>query len=144
VLVFSFTVVLFFAGYSIQQQTLRGLQEAIKPEPRTKHDFVYLPDKFRTKSDTDLVVEISNEDEIQLPLPDHTLQDLPEVVKGQSKQLTNDPVAEEDASVEDYYDVQRNADPLEGLNKAERRRRIKQDIQEMAETDRKGYKRRLY
>lgn len=118
--VFLFTTALFLSGYVLQQKTVEGLRQQIREPPRQAHTYRYLPEKFAH--------------------PD--LESVDEVDVRPGISAVQDPTADSQPKRDT---LRTSEDPsLEGLSRAERRRRIKQDIEEATRADREGYHRRTY
>lgn len=166
-----FTTALFLSGYAIQQRTLRDLREAIKPSPRPKPQ-IFLPDRFRATTteleDGTVVVVDLGPDTYRPPRPDSGDQQVVVVevtptvageqghenVRGEKSERVDDAVEvprEERHSKESPPDS-RAEDKMEGsvkpqkkLSRAERRRKIKEEIQRLSQGDKKGiYQPRLW
>lgn len=161
------TAALFFSGYVIQQRTLRDLRQAIKPSPRPSPK-IFLPDRFQ-KSTTELedgtivivddeydrswrkptVVEIKPtqpDDTEDVSLSDDQQQQQPLDTDDEAPTKTEEREADEgkkqDTSANDPTDAEKLQKPI---SRAERRRRIKEDIQKLSQGEKQGYyQRRLY
>ncbi|KXX80868.1 hypothetical protein MMYC01_202072 [Madurella mycetomatis] len=148
--VFFFTAALFLSGYIIQQRTLRDLRAAIKPTPRPSPK-VFLPDRFQQSTtelpDRSVIVVDDGEKgadqngnpvvEVNLTPPDDNTQ----------KTLSNGQQAS-DETVEDKKGTKRDkssteADdldkPQKPISRAERRKRIKEEIMRLSQAQEHGY-----
>ncbi|KAK4453468.1 hypothetical protein QBC34DRAFT_207074 [Podospora aff. communis PSN243] len=162
-----FTAALFFSGYAIQQRTLRDLRQAIKPTPRPSPK-IFLPDRFQ-KSTTELpdgtVIEVEDEYDLKKKRPIVVVVNptLPEEVEAatppsdeqqqQALNIPNDAPAQPEKRkpkkkkkkgkpAKDEEDPEK---PQKPISRAERRRRIKEELQKMAQGEEKGYyQRRLW
>jgi hypothetical protein len=164
--VFIFTAALFFSGYAIQQRTLRDLRLAIKPSPRPSPK-IFLPDRFQ-KSTTELedgtVVAVDDDDdtdynslrtkkqgvvvEVRPTLPDDVADGSGS--EGQQQQQQQRIVDTDDGAgptkTNAVSEAKTEPEILEKpISRAERRRRIKEEIQKLAQGQERGYyQRRLY
>lgn len=155
-IVFLFTSALFFSGYALQQQTVRDLRAAIKPKEVPKQARLYLPPKFaggsgeakpspkeQGRDGTVVEVKKSGDEQVKagymkinnqrvdepgtIPNQHADLYDLPESTDQESMLETEGGKAEKPTS------------------RAERRRRIKEDlIVGSEEAGFKGYRRRMW
>ncbi|KAI0130213.1 hypothetical protein BJ170DRAFT_619191 [Xylariales sp. AK1849] len=146
-----FTLALFLSGYAIQQRTLRDLRKAIRPDPRPSPK-IYLPDRFKQST-----TELSNGRVIEL---DDDFPSSPRQIK--QKEVTIDvrptvpedaaqkPMKQEKAATGKRDGKKRRGDKTEEereepMTRAERRRRIKQDIRDMSQGEGPVYyQRRLW
>ncbi|KAK1833075.1 hypothetical protein QBC39DRAFT_432643 [Podospora conica] len=157
--VFLCTAALFLSGYVIQQRTLRDLRAAIKPSPRPSPK-IFLPDRFQkstTELDDGTIVAVQDD------VPRRRKQNGGIVVE--VKQTVAEPERVGDASVrgEQKPVGVREAGEAEGptrtqrdgkgeeervekpISRAERRRRIKEEIMRLSEGEERGYyQRRLW
>ncbi|KAK0655908.1 hypothetical protein B0T16DRAFT_398043 [Cercophora newfieldiana] len=165
--VFVFTAALFFSGYAIQQRTLRDLRIAIKPSPRPSPK-IFLPDRFQ-KSTTELedgtIVAVDDDEydrkrkpvivEVRPTLPEDVDDTPPLVQQQQQYEISGDevptqtekekPEAEENEQAKSPPDEAKNEKPQKPISRAERRRRIKEEIQKLAQGEERGYyQRRLW
>ncbi|KAH6651852.1 hypothetical protein BKA67DRAFT_339895 [Truncatella angustata] len=159
VIVVLFTSALFLSGYVIQQRTLRDLRKAIRPDPRPSPK-IYLPDRFK-QSTTELpdgtVVDISDEDlssgnpaqnkkgdfviEIRPTIPEDDAQQ--QVITGirQKQENPNSKEAKGNSLSREKQDKKGE----EPVSRAERRRRIKEEIRELSQGESPMYyQRRLW
>lgn len=165
-LVFLCTAALFLSGYVIQQRTLRDLRAAIKPSPRPSPK-LFLPDRFK-QSTTELadgsiiilddgdggagqgggaVVEVKptlesdekheqNDVDVDAGRSQSTLQP----TKTGKKQSKSSKKKGKGAPVDDEPD-----EPQKPMSRAERRRRIKEEIMRLSQGEERGYyQRRLW
>ncbi|KAI1873967.1 uncharacterized protein JN550_003236 [Neoarthrinium moseri] len=149
-----FTTALFLSGYVIQQRTLRDLRRAIRPDPRPSPK-IYLPDRFK-QSTTELedgsIVEIGDSDD-NLPGVDGRQKQDGFVVEVRPT-VPEDVPAEKPAEKEPKELKKRGKSKKEQnkaeeeekpISRAERRRRIKQDIMELSQGEGPVYyQRRLW
>jgi len=169
-IVFLFTSALFLSGYVIQQKTVNSLREQIREPPRPTHTYLYLPPQFANPTPTpeaqppeqdvvmnpddssnQIVLEGPAQGEIPPPIgvgSDAGLIQQEEIPAGKIVAMEADsqiPIAAgagdevKQSVVED--DPSRS---LDGLSRAERRKRIKEEIFEATRKDREGYHRRTY
>lgn len=165
-----FTAALFLSGYAIQQRTLRDLREAIKPSPRPKPQ-IFLPDRFRATTteleDGTVVVVDLGPDAYRPPRPDSGDQQVvvvevtPTVAGEQGQENVRGDERGDDAgevSREEKHNKESPPDgraeekagsgptkPQKKLSRAERRRKIKEEIQRLSQGDKKGiYQPRLW
>ncbi|KAK4042170.1 hypothetical protein C8A01DRAFT_44820 [Parachaetomium inaequale] len=166
-IVFLCTAALFLSGYVIQQRTLRDLRAAIKPSPRPSPK-IFLPDRFK-QSTTELadgtiivldggggggeeqeekpVVEVKPtlpdgavaEDGDDVDSPESPAEDEPtKTAKSDTK--TDEKEKGADPAAEDGSDQ-----PQKPMSRAERRRRIKEEIMRLSQGEERGYyQRRLW
>lgn len=137
--VFFFTAALFLSGYVIQQRTLRDLREAIKPSARVAPPAppkIFLPDRFKqatTELDDGTVVPLEQ------PPPDNYLVDDRQpkmVVEVRPTQPEGGDAVKKGPGEETEQ---------KPMSRAERRRRIREDLQRLSrETEPMYYRRRLY
>jgi len=152
----------------IQQKTVNSLREQIREPVRPTHTYVYLPPQFANPtpipeavppdrdividpddSDNEIVLEGPAQGEIPLQIGVGDLVQQGEVPA--ERVIAADigsplPVAH-DSGVETKRSGTVEEDParsLEGLSRAERRKRIKEEIFEATRKDREGYHRRTY
>jgi hypothetical protein len=164
-----FTALLFFSGYAIQQRTLRDLRIAIKPSPRASPK-IFLPDRFqrstteledgtivavedgydrRTRSRRPAVVEVrptvsedsddsasSDEEEQQQQQEEEEVLDAKDEAPTRTDAQRQPEIPQEQVGAEK---------PQKPMSRAERRRRIKEEIQKLAQGEERGYyQRRLW
>ncbi|GAB1312267.1 hypothetical protein MFIFM68171_02477 [Madurella fahalii] len=151
-----FTAALFLSGYIIQQRTLRDLRAAIKPTPRPSPK-IFLPDRFQ-HSTTELpdgsVVIVDdggrgtdqNENpvvEVTPTLPDDSTQKpLSNDQQASGKAVQNMKGTKKDKSSIEADDPDK---PQKPISRAERRRRIKEEIMRLSQGQERGYyQRRLW
>ncbi|KAH6628530.1 hypothetical protein F5144DRAFT_579293 [Chaetomium tenue] len=162
-IVFLCTTALFLSGYVLQQRTLRDLRAAIKEPPRPSPK-IFLPDRFK-QSTTELADgTIIALDEDGKPVPvEPNEEEGPQVVqvveikptlpgKGAAEPGSGEPApTKTKTSVEGKKKgkgssrvvVEGGAEEVQKpMSRAERRRRIKEEIQKSAQGER-GYYRRL-
>jgi hypothetical protein len=149
-----FTLALFLSGYAIQQRTLRDLRRAIRPDPRPSPK-IYLPDRFK-KSTTELedgsIIEIGDEDLIanderqrKQQKEEVVIEIRPTVPEDTGAGAVQRPLAEEKADSRQEIDDKATGGRKEPESRAERRRRIKQEIQELSQGEGPMYyQRRLW
>jgi hypothetical protein len=147
------------SGYVIQQRTLRDLRKAIRPDPRPSPR-IYLPDRFK-KSTTELkdgtVVDVDDSEapsgnigqkkkgdfmiEVRPSVPEEAVQrPLSGGKQKDSKKKTN---AESSSKGKADSNVPQKEEEL--MSRAERRRRIKQEIRELSQGETPVYyQRRLW
>jgi hypothetical protein len=155
-LVFLFTLALFLSGYTLQQQTVRDLQAAIKPKEVPKQALLYLPPQFgggsgqakpspkeqgrgrtvvevkQSRGETAKVgklksIEQESGESGTMPSKHANLYDLPQ-------KTDHEPMVETEAGKEERP-----------IGRAERRRRIKEELTVGSEeAGFKGYRRRMW
>ena len=163
------TAALFLSGYVLQQRTLRDLRAAIKPSPRPSPK-IFLPDRFK-QSTTELpdgtVIALDDEAvrtgnvaiEVKPTLPDEagakhpdldgdvdvgaakpqTKEQPTKTKKGQGKNSSSNKKGK-GSPADDGSDS-----PQKPLSRAERRRRIKEEIMKLSQGEERGYyQRRLW
>lgn len=155
-----FTAALFFSGFVIQQRTLRDLRKAIKPEapPSPK---IYLPDRFKkttTELDDGRIIEIddNNDDARNGRQQKHenvVIEVRPSVPQAdEQKPLVRSANQKASKQWEKMGSEQpgeakqeKKDDDEEPISRAERRRRIKQEILELSQGEAPVYyQRRLW
>lgn len=161
-IVFLFTSALFLSGYVLQQKTVNSLREAIKEPARPTHTYVYLPPQFadgQQPADQDTSTgnininpdALRDEQVLEAPIPVQAPVagggNIPQIKPGGriiavevGSQIPLGGGNEQKSSAVE----EDPARSLEGLSRAERRRRIKEDIAEATRKDREGYHRRTY
>ena len=149
--VFLCTAALFLSGYAIQQRTLRDLRAAIKPSPRPSPK-IFLPDRFQ-KSTTELEdgTIVAVDDDFDVPrrktqgaLVVEVKQTLPEGAEGLQEQK---PVVDDnEGPTRTARGDEAQSDKVEKpISRAERRRRIKEEIMQLSQGEERGYyQRRLW
>lgn len=170
-LVFLCTAALFLSGYVLQQRTLRDLRAAVKPSPRPSPK-IFLPDRFK-QSTTELpdgtVIALDDEAthtgdvtiEVKPTLPDEAgtwhpnpngdvdvgtakpqaKQPPTKTGKGPSKNSSSSNKKGNGSPADDEADSL----PQKPLSRAERRRRIKEEIMKLSQGEERGYyQRRLW
>lgn len=160
------TTALFLSGYAIQQRTLRDLRKAIRPDPRPSPK-IYLPDRFKgstTELEDGTVINIDEQDapsgNEKQQRGDFVIEVRPTVPEGApQKPLTiateERPTPHEAEHKEDDLKMQdgreepkkqkKQKKEAEPLSRAERRRRIKAEIQELSQGESPMYyQRRLW
>lgn len=157
--VFLCTAALFFSGYVIQQRTLRDLRAAIKPSPRPSPK-IFLPDRFqKTTTELDDGTIVAVEDDV----PRRRTQSGGMVVEVKQTVAEPERVADASAREEQKPVGVRDAAEIEGptrtqidgeeggergekpISRAERRRRIKEEIMKLSQGEERGYyQRRLW
>ncbi|KAK6189297.1 R8 protein [Pestalotiopsis sp. IQ-011] len=171
-IVISCTTALFLSGYVIQQRTLRDLRKAIRPDPRPSPK-IYLPDRFKqstTELEDGTVVNIEVHDapsgnaaqqkkgdfvvEVRPSVPEDASQRPLLEVKGRSEaedslsekdSASEDDTSEDDTKKQDTEKPAENKDEEEPMSRAERRRRIKEEIRELSQGETPMYyQRRLW
>ncbi|KAI4593644.1 hypothetical protein KJ359_009128 [Pestalotiopsis sp. 9143b] len=166
-IVISCTTALFLSGYVIQQRTLRDLRKAIRPDPRPSPK-IYLPDRFKqstTELEDGTVVNIEVHDapsgnaaqqkkgdfvvEVRPSVPEDASQRPLQEVKGRSdaegSSSGKDSTSEDDTRKQDAEKPAENTDEEEPMSRAERRRRIKEEIRELSQGETPMYyQRRLW
>ncbi|KAL2023528.1 hypothetical protein VTK56DRAFT_2136 [Thermocarpiscus australiensis] len=169
--VFFFTTALFLSGYAIQQRTLRDLRAAIKGPPRPSPK-IFLPDRFR-QSTTELpdgtIIVLDGDDggiteqkepvlvEVMPTPPGHgtgpnSVSDEQPTGPGDDDLNLNadssSPDADEDRSKrrgEGSEEQDEPENPQKPISRAERRRRIKEEIMKLSQGQERGYyQRRLW
>jgi hypothetical protein len=151
-----FTTALFLSGYAIQQRTLRDLREAIKPRPKPS-PLIFLPDRFHT-STTELedgtVVEISGSS--SLDREKEVIQVRPSVSEDQAVLIDNEKqsakdrdntreLKSRDGKGKQLQQVGGDGKKEKPISRAERRRRIKEEIRQLSEAKKPMYyQRRLW
>ncbi|KAK6072707.1 hypothetical protein SCUP234_02895 [Seiridium cupressi] len=158
VIVVLFTTALFLSGYVIQQRTLRDLRKAIRPDPRPSPR-IYLPDRFK-KSTTELedgtVIDIDEQeapsgDAMQQKKGDFVIEIRPSV----PEEVVQKPLAaekkeegkgsKETAAESAKEDARQQGNEEQPMSRAERRRRIKEEIMELSQGETPVYyQRRLW
>ncbi|KAF2999535.1 hypothetical protein E8E14_004611 [Neopestalotiopsis sp. 37M] len=158
--IISFTTALFLSGYVIQQRTLRDLRKAIRPDPRPSPK-IYLPDRFKqstTELEDGTVINIETQEDdapsgnaAQLKKGDFVIEVRPSVPEDatqrplqQDEKTRSDPKPDENAKKTD--DAPKPAEvEEEPMSRAERRRRIKEEIRELSQGETPlYYQRRLW
>ncbi|KAK1750247.1 hypothetical protein QBC47DRAFT_394290 [Echria macrotheca] len=151
-----FTAALFLSGYAIQQRTLRDLRAAIKPKPSPK---IIVQEQFRktqtvlgggTAAKHDGTSEIVVE--IRPTLPKKAGSDGKRQQKLDGMEDERRVEAEDDGQLAETQGQQGAPDgdaepekPQQPISRAERRRRIKEEIMKLAEGQQRGYyQRRLW
>ncbi|KAI0153460.1 hypothetical protein BJ166DRAFT_357241 [Pestalotiopsis sp. NC0098] len=167
-IVISCTTALFLSGYVIQQRTLRDLRKAIRPDPRPSPK-IYLPDRFKqsaTELEDGTVVNIEVHDapsgnaaqqkkgdfvvEVRPSVPEDASQRPLQEVKGQSdaEDLPSEKDSISGADDTKNQNPQKQAEEKEEeepMSRAERRRRIKEEIRELSQGETPMYyQRRLW
>lgn len=164
-----FTALLFFSGYVIQQRTLRDLRIAIKPSPRPSPK-IFLPDRFqrstteledgtivaveddydrRTRNRRPAVVEVrptvseEGDDNASADEEDEgRRQQQQDVLDAKDEAPTRTEAQRQPETPQDGGVAQK---PQKPMSRAERRRRIKEEIQKLAQGEERGYyQRRLW
>ncbi|KAK5656197.1 hypothetical protein OQA88_4958 [Cercophora sp. LCS_1] len=159
-IVLFFTAALFLSGYAIQQRTLRDLRRAIKPSPRPSPK-IFLPDRFK-KSTTELpdgsVVAVDDPRDAGSSRTQQVIEVKPSMPKipqhseshGSEQQAVMGPLTKKDAKAADKKSKKDKkskdeSKPEKPISRAERRRRIKEEIQKLAQGEQRGYyQRRLW
>lgn len=161
---FIFTAALFFSGYAIQQRTLRDLRLAIKPSPRPSPK-IFLPDRFQ-RSTTELedgtVVAVDDDEEddynarrakkqgvlveVRPTLPDDVAAASGSEGQQQQQRIGDTDDGAGPTKTDAVSEAKTEPEILEKpISRAERRRRIKEEIQKLAQGQERGYyQRRLY
>ncbi|ETS84983.1 hypothetical protein PFICI_03008 [Pestalotiopsis fici W106-1] len=162
-IILSFTTALFLSGYVIQQRTLRDLRKAIRPDPRPSPK-IYLPDRFKqstTELEDGTVVNIENHDDApsgnaaQQKKGDFVIEVRPSVPEDVSQKPLNEKESHSDSdkgqSKSDQNgkkksdNTKQQAEEEEPISRAERRRRIKEEIRELSQGETPlYYQRRLW
>ncbi|KAH6855095.1 hypothetical protein B0I37DRAFT_441992 [Chaetomium sp. MPI-CAGE-AT-0009] len=159
-IVFLCTTALFLSGYVLQQRTLRDLRAAIKQPPRPSPK-IFLPDRFK-QSTTELadgtIIALDDGDdgaeqgaaagpviEVKPTLPG----DVDMASKhpgGDAGQPTKTTTVKEKKKGKgsDVAGKEGGEEPQKPMSRAERRRRIKEEIQKSAQGERGYYRRRLW
>ncbi|KAK4187274.1 hypothetical protein QBC35DRAFT_499204 [Podospora australis] len=169
--VFFCTLALFLSGYAIQQRTLRDLREAIKPGPKPSPK-IFLPDRF-SQSTTELPdgTIVILDDDSNVSRPPHEDPNAPEVAVVEVKPTVQGPEenpAKQKGKTTKAAKSGKTAEKKKGgffsiwgkkgqkekddaaaaqkpMSRAERRRRIKEEIQRLAQGEERGlYQRRLW
>jgi hypothetical protein len=164
--VFLCTTALFLSGYAIQQRTLRDLRAAIKPSPRPSPK-TFLPDRFKQSTtelpDGTIIVldgggggEEGQEEEpfveVKPTLGDGAETKNGEDVDSPESLAENEPTktakSKESSEKEKVTDPGAEDGPYEPqkpMSRAERRRRIKEEIMKLSQGEERGYyQRRLW
>ncbi|KAK0633225.1 hypothetical protein B0T14DRAFT_560834 [Immersiella caudata] len=170
-IVLVFTAALFFSGYAIQQRTLRDLRQAIKPKPRPSPK-IFLPDRFK-KSTTELpdgtIIEVEDDydrrkkpgavvvevkptlpGDVQAAIspPDEQQQQVLDTANDAPTQTEKQDKPKKKKKKKKGKPAKEEADseqPQKPISRAERRRRIKEELRKMAQGEEKGYyQRRLW
>jgi len=162
-----FTSALFFSGYAIQQRTLRDLRAAIRqpPPPPPK---IFLPDRFKStttelEDGTIVVIEEAMSRESRRPPKEQVVIEVkPSIQESPSDTEASSTDSDEytraskfepwKASAQRTIAMSKSADGTtvfgpapKPISKAERRRRIKEEIRKLSEADKPMlYQRRLY
>lgn len=151
-----FTAALFLSGYAIQQRTLRDLRAAIKPKPSPK---IILQDQFRKPKDVsrsgapvrdagtpEIVIEVRPtlpEDAV-----DTSHKQQPKLGEEEEEEESEDGVMQQPKKQKKQGTSDGDAEvgqPEKPISRAERRRRIKEEIMKLAEGQERGYyQRRLW
>ncbi|KAH8662088.1 hypothetical protein BX600DRAFT_437511 [Xylariales sp. PMI_506] len=150
------TAALFFSGYAIQQRTLRDLRKAIRPGPRPSPK-IYLPDRFKqqtTELEDGTVVEIDNGGASsggEAPTDEIVVEVRPTIPEEKSVQQPMAVIGEERRNEADddvkqaIQDQAADTKAEKPLSRAERRRKIKQEIMELSQGESPVYyQRRLW
>ncbi|KAK3906582.1 hypothetical protein C8A05DRAFT_11668 [Staphylotrichum tortipilum] len=158
-IVFLCTTALFLSGYVIQQRTLRDLRAAIKPSPRPSPR-ILLPDRFK-QSTTELadgtIIVLNDGGDPSEQGAQKTVEVKPTVAEGTSKQAQR-PISKQSGktgrkrgtssrqSGKGKVAAGDGADqPQKQMSRAERRRRIKEEIMKLSQGEERGYyQRRLW
>lgn len=141
--VFFFTAALFLSGYAIQQRTLRDLRAAIKPKPSPK---IILQEQFRKPQDVLMDRKAGSGSEDAQGVTVEVKPTLPEDVAAQQAVLSSAKWrGSETVPPEDKPDDAEPEEPEKPISRAERRRRIKEEIRKLSEGQERGYyQRRLW
>lgn len=157
--VFICTAALFLSGYALQQRTLRDLRAAIKAPPRPSPK-IFLPDRFRQETtelpDGRIVVldsgAIASQQhapviEVRPTLPDEQ-QTAPNDTPGAATQPTKTETDKPKGAPENgdrASEQEGQEEPQKPMSRAERRWRIKAEIQRTSQGEERGYyQRRLW
>ncbi|KAK0718861.1 hypothetical protein B0T21DRAFT_338724 [Apiosordaria backusii] len=147
-IVFFFTLALFLSGYAIQQRTLRDIRASInRPKPSPK---IFLPDRFKqstTELEDGTIVIVEDENISRPPRPEREV-----VITVVPTVPTEEEVLAEEKGKAGKGGRGRGVEgegEEDGMQKpvsrAERRRRIKEELMRMAQGEERGwYQRRLY
>ena len=167
------TAALFLSGYVLQQRTLRDLRAAVKPAPRPSPK-IFLPDRFKQSTTEladgtvialddeaahtgDVTIEVKptlpDEAGVRHPNPDgdvdvgtakaHTKEQPTKTEKGQSKNSSSN--KKDTKGKGSPADDGSDSPPQKPLSRAERRRRIKEEIMKLSQGEERGYyQRRLW
>ncbi|KAK4151918.1 hypothetical protein C8A00DRAFT_16746 [Chaetomidium leptoderma] len=149
-IVFLCTAALFFSGYVLQQRTLRDLRAAIKPSPRP-FPKIFLPDRFK-QSTTELpdgaIIVLDDDGDHNGEQKETVINvkpTLPDKAASQQKALSNP--GENDGKEKGKGSAEQDGsdETQKPMSRAERRRRIREEIKAMSQgEDRVYYQRRLW
>ncbi|KAH8886683.1 hypothetical protein GQ53DRAFT_727173 [Thozetella sp. PMI_491] len=141
-----FTSALFFSGYAIQQRTLREIRASINAPKIRPEQLIFLPDRFKKmttelKDGTTVAVEIDDD------FPQRQRQRQKTVIEIKPTPPDSEVQSEEpamEAKEENKPDETTLTDPGEEdqqrpISAAERRQRIKDEIQRLAQGTERGY-----
>ncbi|TAQ85805.1 hypothetical protein B7494_g5872 [Chlorociboria aeruginascens] len=169
--IFIFTTALFLSGYVLQQQTVRDLREAIKPQPRPERPRIYLPPQFAVQ-ENGADAQIYGDDAVTDGNAGDIYEELDAESKGRGVESGGEEAAQipfsmqqeasnsvsEDVSMEEIQkysqeilvDVSEAQDPAPSpmekpMSRAARRKKIKEEILAAGEGESfKGYRRRMW
>ncbi|KAK4145690.1 uncharacterized protein C8A04DRAFT_10350 [Dichotomopilus funicola] len=167
-IIFLCTAALFLSGYALQQRTLRDLRQAIKPAPRPSPK-IFLPDRFKQSTtelpDGTVIILDDGKSDSNSKSNDQTVIQVVKSPPAEDKQPTktttsgNGGKAESQAKLvgplnkqdsvekQDGNDgkLQDDAEEQKPMSRAERRRRIKEEIMKLSQGQERGYyQRRLW